>query len=381
MAEAEVVHHGLENIIADESAISWLDGQRGVLVYRGIDIRALAEHSTFEETAYLLWFGRLPTQAELDQVSRQMAQERGVDPQVFTALKTAPKNAVPMHVLMAALGLLATYDPEASDNSPEAEVRKALRVTAQMATIVAAYQRIRQGLEPVAPDPSLSHAANFLYMLRGQKPSATEARVMDIALILHADHEFNASTFAARVVASTLADLHSAVIGALGALKGPLHGGANEQVMGMLLKIQDPARAADWVRDALANKQRIMGFGHRVYKTWDPRALWLKNIAQELAEDTGNRQWYAISQNIEDTVMAEKKLYPNVDFYSASVYYTLGIPTDLFTPVFAVSRVAGWTAHILEQHAHNRLIRPRALYTGPRDAEYIPLAERQPQPA
>lgn len=381
MAEADVVHAGLEGIIADESAISWVDGQRGVLVYRGIDIRDLAQHSTFEETAFYLWFGHLPTQTELDRVSQQLAEERFVPPSVLEVLKTFPKDAVPMHVLMAAVGLLATHDPDAQDNSAEAEVRKAIRVTAQMATLVAAYQRIREGLAPVAPDLSLSHAANFLYMLRGAKPSETEARVMDIALILHADHEFNASTFAARVVASTLADLHSAVIGALGALKGPLHGGANEQVMGMLLKIQQPDRAAGWVRDALAARQRIMGFGHRVYKTWDPRALWLKTIAKDLADDTGNQTWYAISQNIEDTVMAEKKLYPNVDFYSASVYYTLGIPTDLFTPVFAVSRIAGWTAHVLEQHANNRLIRPRALYVGPAHAEYVPLAAREPQPA
>jgi citrate synthase len=284
-----------------------------------------------------------------------------------------------MTALRTAVSALGAFDPDGEDHGEAARARKAIRLTAQMATAVAAIDRLRRGLEPVAPDPALSHAANFLFMLRGTPPSPSEARAMDVALVLHADHEFNASTFAARVAASTLADIHGAVTAALATLKGPLHGGANEAVMQMLEAVADPDQAEAWVREAFAEKRKIMGFGHAVYRTEDPRATHLRRLSRQIGEEGGQRRWFDLSERVEAAVRAQKGLYANVDFYSASLYRALGIPTHLFTPVFAVSRVAGWTAHVLEQLGNNRLIRPESAYTGPRDVAYVPL-ERRPSP-
>jgi citrate synthase len=281
-----------------------------------------------------------------------------------------------MTALRTAVSALGAFDPDAGDESPAANGRKALRLTAQMATVVALVDRLRKGLEPIAPDPALSHAANFLYMLHGRRPSPEAERAMDMALVLHADHEFNASTFAARVAASTLADIHGAITAALATLKGPLHGGANEAVMNTLEEIGTPDRAEGWVREALAAKKKIMGFGHAVYLTEDPRATHLRRMSRQLGEALNDRGWYDLSERLEAIVRAQKSLNANVDFYSASVYHSLGIATDMFTPVFAVSRVAGWTAHVLEQLGNNRLIRPESEYTGPRDVKYVPIAQR-----
>ena len=367
---------GLEGIIAATSSICSVDGLEGRLTYRGIDIRVLAEKSTFEEVVYFLWHGKMPTRAELDELSMQLKACRELPEPVLAALRSWPTNANPMEVLRTAVSLLAMYDKDAADTSREASTRIAIRLTAQIPTIVAAFHRLRIGLEPIDPDRSLRHAANFLYMLTGERPSPTEERVFDICLILHADHELNASTFAARVTVATLSDMYSGVVSAIGTLKGPLHGGANTAVMNMLLKIGDLEHVEGYIKKVLAEKQRIPGFGHRVYKTWDPRAMWLRQIDEELGKSTGNMKWYLMSRKAEEVVWQEKQLYPNLDFYSASVYYTLGIPSDLFTPIFAVSRVSGWTAHILEQLADNRLIRPRADYVGPIDQPYVPIDQR-----
>jgi citrate synthase len=367
---------GLRNVVAGESGISSIDGERGVLAYRGIDIHTLAEQSTFEEVVFLLHRGRLPQRAELAAFKDERARERPVPPPTVSILKLLPPSTHPMTSLRTAVSALGGFDPDADDDTPPANARKALRLTAQMATVVALVERVRKGREPVPPDPALSHAANFLFMLTGESPRPEAERAMDVALILHADHEFNASTFAARVAASTLADVHGAITAALATLKGPLHGGANEAVMKMLQEIGDPARAEGWVRDALAAKRKIMGFGHAVYRTEDPRATHLRRMSRQLGEAKDDRRWYDLSERLEALVRAQKGLNANVDFYSASVYHSLGIPTDLFTPVFAVSRVAGWTAHVLEQLGNNRLIRPESEYTGPRDVEYVPVDRR-----
>jgi citrate synthase len=366
MSTTVVAPKGLEGIVATTSSICWIDGDAGVLSYRGIDIHELAAHSTFEETTYLLWEGKLPTAAELTKFSVELAAARALAPEVITLLHTVPKTAKPMEVLRTALSMLSMYDADENDSSREANLRKSFRLTAQTAMIVALFDRIRKGLPTVDADPSLSHAGNFLWMLNAEKPSDTATRAMDIALILHADHELNASTFAARVIAATLADIHSAIVGAVGALKGPLHGGANEATMRLLYAI-DAAGAdpAEYVREMFAKKQKISGFGHRVYHTEDPRATHLRRMSEELGKAAGNTKWFELSQRIEAFVKAEKKLNANVDFYSASTYTTLGIDIDLFTPIFAISRVSGWCAHVLEQHGDNRLIRPRADYTGP----------------
>jgi citrate synthase len=367
---------GLRNVVAGESSICSIDGERGVLAYRGIDIHALAEQSTFEEVVFLLHRGRLPSRAELAAFVQELARERSVPSAAIALLRLFPAAAHPMTSLRTVVSALGALDPDAGDETLPANSRKALRLTAQMAGLVAAIERVRRGKEVVVPDPSLSHAANFLYMLKGEPPAPTAVRAMDVALILHADHEFNASTFAARVAASTLADMHGAIAAALATLKGPLHGGANEAVMNTLEEIGSPERAEAWVRDALAAKKKIMGFGHAVYRTEDPRATHLRRMSRQLGEAQGVRRWYDLSEKIEGLVRAQKKLYANVDFYSASVYHTLGIATDLFTPVFAVSRIAGWTAHVLEQLTNNRLIRPESEYTGPRDVTYVPMNQR-----
>jgi 2-methylcitrate synthase len=367
---------GLRNVVAGESGISSIDGQRGMLAYRGIDIHELAEQSTFEEVVFLLHRGTLPTRTQLPEMREALARERALPAGAVAVLRVLPQGTHPMTALRTVVSALGAFDPDAEDHGEAARIRKAVRLTAQMATAVAAVDRLRRGREPVGPDPALSHAANFLYMLKGTAPSASAARAMDVALVLHADHEFNASTFAARVAASTLADIHGAVTAALATLKGPLHGGANEAVMQMLEAVADPARVDAWVTDAFAQKKKIMGFGHAVYRTEDPRATHLRRLSRQVGEEKGERRWYDLSERVEAAVRGQKGLYANVDFYSASLYRALGIPTDLFTPVFAVSRVAGWTAHVLEQVGNNRLIRPESAYTGPRDVAYVPLERR-----
>jgi citrate synthase len=366
MSTATLAPKGLEGIVATTSSICYIDGDAGVLSYRGIDIHELAAKSTFEETTYLLWNGTLPTAAELETFTKELAAARTLPAEVIALLKSVPTTATPMEVLRTAVSLLSIYDADEKDSSHAANVRKSFRLTAQIAMIVAVFDRIRKGKNIVEADPSLSHAGNFLWMLNGEKPSDTATRAFDIALILHADHELNASTFAARVIAATLSDLHSAITGAIGALKGPLHGGANEATMRLLYAIDEAGEdPVEHVRQMFANKQKISGFGHRVYHTEDPRATHLRRMSGELGKAAGHTKWFDMSQKIEAFVKAEKKLNANVDFYSASTYTTLGIDIDLFTPIFAISRIAGWAAHVIEQHDDNRLIRPRADYTGP----------------
>jgi citrate synthase len=374
MAQAVVAGKGLEGVTATTSAISSIIGS--TLTYRGIDINELAEHSTFEEVTYLLWHGELPSRQELDGLRRQLAENRNISSQLVDLIRIFPVDANPMASLRTAISAMAFQDPDAQDMSEEANQRKAVRLQAMFPTVVAAIQRIRSGEKIVEPDPGLSEAGNFLYMLNGDRPTEAAGRIMDLALILHADHELNASTFAARVAASTLSDMHSAVVAAICTLKGPLHGGANEAVMRMLEQIGSVEKAGPWIRDALARKERIMGFGHRVYKEGDPRARWLKKMSSDLAKQTGNPRWFETSATVEDEVKADKGLLPNVDFYSASVYTYLGMPRDLFTPIFAVSRVSGWIAHILEQYGDNRLIRPRAEYVGPPARPYVAMDRR-----
>jgi len=369
---------GLEGIVATTSSICYIDGDQGVLAYRGIDIHELADQSNFEETCYLLWFGKLPARNELKELRERLAMERKLDPAIINLLRTAPRQTQPMDVLRTAVSALSFYDPQDRDNDHNANVAKAVRLTSQIAMIVAAYDRIRKGKNVVEPDRSLSHAANFLLLLNGTKPSQTAERALDIALILHADHELNASTFAARVTAATLSDMHSAVTSAIGTLKGPLHGGANEAVFHILQAIDkagvDPV---DYVKGMLAEKRKVPGFGHRVYHTEDPRATHLRKMSSDLGKSNSQSKWFDMSRKIEEFVKSDKKLNANVDFYSASTYHTLGIDVDLFTPVFAVSRISGWAAHVIEQLDDNRLIRPRADYIGPAYPQrYVPMERR-----
>jgi citrate synthase len=369
---------GLEGVVATTSSICYIDGDHGVLAYRGIDIHELAQHSTFEETCYLLWHKKLPNSEELRQLRRELAEERHIDDAVIDLMRNAPKNALPMDILRTAVSALAPYDRDERSNEHDANIRKSVRLTSQIAMIVAGFDRLRKGKPLVGPDPSLSHAANFLLMLNGERPSQTAERALDIALILHADHELNASTFAARVTAATLSDMHSAVTSAVGTLKGPLHGGANEAVFKILKEIdQTGADPVEFVKNMLAQKKKVPGFGHRVYHTEDPRATHLRSMSRDLGQSSGNPKWFEYSRKIEDFVKAEKKLNANVDFYSASTYHTLGIDVDLFTPIFAVSRVSGWTAHVIEQLDDNRLIRPRAEYLGPAyPQKYVGIEKR-----
>jgi citrate synthase len=370
---------GLEDVVAASSAICYLDGDRGVLAYYGYDIHDLARGASFEEVCYLLWHGRLPNRAELGDVQSQLAAARPLPDSVLRLMKQLP--AVDgMDALRTLTSALGHYDPDAADNSQPANFRKAIRLTGQIASLVATYGRLQAGAGSIQPDPALGHAANFLYMLTGNRPNALSTRAFDVALVLHADHELNASTFAARVAAATLTDLHSSIVAAIGALKGPLHGGANADVMRLLIEIgpdAGPDRIDEAIRSRLARKVKIPGFGHRVYRTEDPRATHLRRMSKELGERAGNARWFEMSQRIEQIVKSEKKLNANVDFYSASTYYTLGIPIDLFTPIFAVSRISGWTAHCLEQYANNRLIRPRTDYIGPKYPQtFLPLDQR-----
>jgi citrate synthase len=365
--DAPAAKAGLEDVVATASAICYIDGPRGVLAYRGYDIHDLATHATFEEVCFLLWHGRLPTRAELGELQSQFAAARPLPEGIVRLLRSLPP-AEPMDLLRTLASALAHYDADAADNSPRANARKAVRLTAQIGSLVATLGRVDAGGGPLHPDPAMGFAASFLYMLTGRRPDALSTRALDVALVLHADHELNASTFAARVAAATLSDVHSSVVAGIGTLKGPLHGGANAEVMKMLLHLgadATPERIEGTVREKLARKEKIPGFGHRVYRTMDPRAVHLRRMSRDLGRRTGQPQWFEISERIEALVKAEKGLNPNVDFFSASTYQALGIPTTLFTPVFAVSRCAGWTAHVLEQLANNRLIRPRAEYTGP----------------
>ncbi|MCE2542652.1 MAG: citrate synthase [Acidobacteria bacterium] len=380
-APAAPAKAGLEGVVATSSGICYLDGARGVLAYAGYDIHDLAEHATFEEVCHLLWHKRLPTRAELGDLQSQLAGARALDEPLQRLVRLLPPGDA-MDALRTLTSALAHYDPDAGDGSPQARLRTAVRLTAQLGSVVAAWGRVAAGKRPVDPDPTLGHAANFLLMLTGERPSAVAARAFDIALILHADHELNASTFAARVTAATLSDIHSAVVAGIGALKGPLHGGANAAVMKMLAEIGEDAddqRVDRVVRDMLARKVKVPGFGHRVYRTEDPRATHLRRMSRELGERAGRTRWYEMSRRIEAAMKEERQINANVDFYSASTYSLLGIPVELFTPVFAVSRVSGWTAHVLEQYANNRLIRPRAEYDGPPYPQtFVPLAGRLP---
>src|SRR5262245_25024483 len=373
-----VTKAGLEDVVVSTSDICFIDGREGRLLYRGLDVNDLVAHSSFEEVAYLLWHGALPTRKELEAHVKVLSAttSRRLPPKLITMLRALPKRTSPMEVLRTGVSALSAFDPDHADNSREATIRKAQRLTAQMPTLVATWERLRRGKAPVTPNPRLSLAANFLYMMSGKKPTELATKTFDVALILHADHEFNASTFAARVTAATLSDLHSAIVSAIGALKGPLHGGANEQVMLMVEEIGTPDRAEAWIRKALADKARVMGFGHRVYRVEDPRAKHLRRLATELGQQIGNENYVKILNTVARVVTDEKKIYPNVDLYSGAAYAAMGIPTDQFTPIFALSRVAGWAAHVLEQHGNNRLIRPRADYTGAIRAEYVPVDRR-----
>jgi citrate synthase len=368
------VTKGLEGIVAASSSISSIID--GVLTYRGYDIDNLAEHAAFEEVAYLLWYGKLPNAEQLAGLRKQLSDYSAIPDQVVDLLRSSPKNANSMAVLRTAVSALALSDEEANDMNEEANLRKAIKLQAQLPTIVATYARVREGKQPIAPLADVSIAHNFLYMLTGQTPEAIAVKALDKALVLHADHELNASTFAARVTVATLSDIYSGITSAIGALKGPLHGGANEAVMAMLEDIGTEENVEPYIQEKLNNKAKIMGFGHRVYKNGDPRAKHLQNMSKELGVITGNLKWYNMSIQIEEMVTGLKGLKPNVDFYSASVYTSLEIPRDLFTPIFAISRLSGWTAHILEQYADNRLIRPRAEYVGPTNQQYVAVENR-----
>jgi len=367
---------GLRGVVAAQSAIGDVNGEQGILIYQGYNIHDLAEHSTFEEVVFLLWNGRLPKAAELSELKERLRRNYEVPAEIIQTMKTFPKDADPMDVLRTAVSSLDFYDKNSHGTDREHAVKAAVRVTGQIGTIAAAWDRIRNGNEPVAPDKNLSIAENFLYMLRGVRADQDEEHIFDVCLILHADHELNASTFTTRVVAGTLAGMYGAVTAGIAALAGPLHGGANTNVMKMLLEIGDPAKIDTWLDQALAEKRKIMGIGHAVYKTEDPRPTWLRRYSKHMGEKKGELKWYEMSQRIEHLMQEKKGMFPNVDFYSASTYYLMGIPLDLYTPIFAVSRISGWTGHILEQYANNKLIRPRAEYIGARDQKYMPIDER-----
>ncbi|SRR5579884_663103 len=377
MASAPSSAAGLEDVVAATSSICFLDGKQGRLLYRGYDIHDLVEHASFEEVVYALWHGDLPTRAQLDQLNASLAEVREIPEPVIKLLQDFPKNATPMETLRTAVSALSAYDPDGfRDNSIPANLRKAERLTAQIPTITAYIKRIRAGEPLVHPRKAGSIAENLLYMMFGTEPEELNSRTMNIALILHADHELNASTFAARVTAATLSDMYSSIVSGIGALAGPLHGGANEDVMKMLLRIGEEAKVESEVRGIFERKEKISGFGHRVYRTEDPRATHLRKMSEELGRRAGELKWFNMSRHIEQLVMQEKHLYCNVDFYSASTYYTMGIPVDLYTPIFACSRISGWSAHVLEQLSNNRLIRPRAEYTGPTERTYTPIDRR-----
>ena len=373
---ASAVATGLRGVVAASSSIGDVNGEKGELIYQGVNIHDLATKSTFEEVVFLLWNGRLPKRAELDDLKQTLSASYQIPDIILELIKGFPADADPMDSLRTAVSALALYDKDKRDLSRENSVKVAARLTGQFPTIVAAIDRARNGKSFVHPEPKLDIAANFLYMLTGEMPDEFDARALDVALILQADHELNASTFTARVVAGTLADMYSAVTAAIGALSGPLHGGANTAIMKILLEIDDVNEVEAYVKDALSKKKKIMGFGHAVYKTEDPRATHLRRFSKEMGERKGNSKWYDITAKLEEIMKREKGLLPNVDAYSASTYYMMGIPLDLYTPIFAISRISGWTAHILEQYADNKLIRPRAEYVGPRNVPYVAIDER-----
>jgi citrate synthase len=374
--ETTAASAGLRGVVAAQSAIGDVDGENGVLIYQGYNIHDLAEHSTFEEVVFLLWNGRLPKAVELEALKAQFRANSGIPAEIVEMLRSFPRDASPMDVLRTAVSALGFYDKAGHGTDRDSAVATAVKLTAQMGTLVAAWERIRNGKDVISPDPSFSIAENFLYMLRGTPAGADEVRIFDIALMLHADHELNASTFTTRVVSGTLADMYGAVTAGIAALAGPLHGGANTNVMKMLIEIGDLAKVDSWLDEALASKRKIMGIGHAVYKTEDPRATWLRRFSRQLGEKYGELKWFEMSQRIENLMLEKKGMHPNVDFYSASVYYLMSIPLDQYTPIFAVSRISGWTGHILEQYANNKLIRPRAEYIGGRNLSYVPIAER-----
>jgi citrate synthase len=373
---ASAVATGLRGVIAAASSIGDVNGEKGELIYQGVNIHDLATKSTFEEVVFLLWNGRLPKRQELDELRQHIAASYQIPASILELIKGFPADADPMDSLRTAVSALALTDEDKRDLSRENSIKVATRLTAQFPTIVAAIERARNGKGFVHPEPKLNIATNFLYMLTGEMPDEFDAHALDVALILQADHELNASTFTARVVAGTLADMYSAVTAAIGALSGPLHGGANTAIMKILLEIDDVNKVEDYVKDALSKKKKIMGFGHAVYKTEDPRATHLRRFSKEMGERKGDTKWYDITAKLEEIMKREKGLLPNVDAYSASTYYMMGIPLDLYTPIFAISRISGWTAHILEQYADNKLIRPRAEYVGPRNVPYVPIEER-----
>ena len=377
MSEKELAR-GLKGVVIDKTKSSEVNGELGKLIYHGYDIHDLAEKSTFEEVCYLLWHGKLPIQKELDDLSRSLAENRALPPQILQIIDLV-KTTHPMDVLRTAVSALAAFDPDTEDNSPKANLRKAIRLTAQTPTIVAAHERIRKGQKAVAPDPSLNHAANFLYMLRGEKPDEESARAIDVDLLLHADHSANASAFAARVTTGARADMHAAIVSAIATLKGPAHGGAAQAVMTMTTEIGEPERAEEWIKSAITAKKRIMGFGHRVYKTEDPRARHLRDRVRHMGEKYGQVKWFQILSRVEQAMAPyrERGIYVNVDFYAGAAYSLLGIPEDLFIPMFALGRMPGWITQILEQWADNILLRPLLKYVGPVDLPYIPISERR----
>lgn len=373
------VKKGLDEVYVKKTKLSWIDGQNGRLYYRGYRIEDLAKYSTFEEITFLLWYGRLPKRDELSKFKSTLVSFRWIPDELINLMKKVPKNAHPMDILKIGISAAATYDPELEDMSSTANIRKAMRILAKAPTIVAAWHRIRNNQDPIEPTNNLDHAANFLYMLNEEKPDELSSRIMDVALILHAEHGMNASTFTALVTASTLSDIYSAVVSGISALKGPLHGGANERALRMIMEVGSPDRAESYVLKKLARKERIMGFGHRVYKAYDPRARILKEYARMLCEKKKDMKLYETAVKIEEVVLRElsgKRIFTNVDFFSGIVYYHLGIPPDLFTTIFAMARIVGWTAHILEYWSENRIIRPRALYVGELDKQYLPMEER-----
>lgn len=377
MAEQVVLHRGLKSVYLDQTRICYIDGERGILLYRGYSIHDLAQHATFEEVCYLLLYGDLPNRQQLTEFDAALKSARSLPPAVIDILRSV-KNAHPLDVLRTAVSALSAFDPDVAEMTPEANLRKGIRLIAQFPTIVATHERLRKGLEPVSPRDDLNHAANFLWMLKGEEPDADSAKAMDLDFILHAEHSSNASAFAVRVAASTLADLHAAIVAGIATLKGPLHGGAAEAVVEMAQEIGEPERAEAWVKEQLAQGKRIMGFGHRVYKTEDPRARHLRALAKRLGETLGDPKTFQIMTAIEQamTPLREKGIYVNVDFYAGCIYHYLGIPADLYIPIFAIGRIPGWVAHALEQYADNVLIRPLLHYVGPMERQFVPIDQR-----
>src|SRR5467141_818841 len=376
MAATTEIERGLEGVVIAKSAITFIDGERGILRYRGIDINELAAKSNFEETTYLLWNGNLPNKAQLSEFKRQLAAHRPLPAEVLKLLRGIPKGAIPMEVARTAVSYMAMFPRKKGETFDEFNRRKSLQLTGTLATIVASYERIRKGKTPIKPEPRLGHAANFLYGLWGKKPDEQSRAAFDTLSILYADHEMNASTFAAVVATSTLADLGGAVTSAIATLAGPLHGGSNQRVMEMLEEIGTKDKVEGWIDSELAAGRKIMGFGHRIYRTYDPRGRILKTIAEKLAQERGNRKWFDIAVEVEKVVMEKRKLWPNIEFWAAVVLNSLGVPKDVMPAVFACNRVPGWIAHIYEQYADNRIIRPLTEYVGPAQVPYVPIEQR-----